>query len=298
MYQRKKKNFDNPPIKKSNKAHKKLGEKSNNNKMEEIIQTNNIDSKRKIVPNNKNIEDIKENAEKILVFNDDELNGLSYDEAKKFDHRTYCLYYISLLKTNHEIVFTFFYNSDYNSKIIKINLFIIGFTLFFAMNTLFFNDNTMHKIYEDRGTFDLLYQMPQIIYSSIISGIFKFLLTKFALTEELILNIKGNKNTEDLDKRVTSVKKNIKIYFIFYFIISTIILLFFWYYISMFCAIYMNTQTHLLKDTLISYAISFISPFFIYLIPGFFRIPASTNRNAQRKYLYNCSKFLQMILSL
>ena len=91
---------------------------------------------------------------------------------------------------------------------------------------------------------------------------------------------------------------NIKIYFIFYFIISTIILLFFWYYISMFCAIYMNTQTHLLKDTLISYAISFISPFFIYLIPGFFRIPASTNRKAQRKYLYNCSKFLQMILSL
>ena len=298
MYQRKKKKIDNPPIKKSKKAHKKLGEKSTNNKMKEIIQTNNIDSKRKIASNNKNIEDIIENTEKILVFNDDELNGLSYDEAKKFDYRTYCLYYISLLKTNHEIAFTFFYNSDYNSKIIKINLFIIGFTLFFALNTLFFDDNTMHKIYEDQGTFDLLYQMPQIIYSSIISGILKFLLTKFALTEELILNIKGNKNTEDLDKRVTSVKKNIKIYFIFYFINSTIILLFFWYYISMFCAIYMNTQTHLLKDTLISYAISFISPFFIYLIPGFFRIPALTNRKAQRKYLYNCSKFLQMILSL
>ena len=232
-----------------------------------------------------------------MVYNDDELNDLPYDEAKKYDHRTYCLYYVSLLKTNHEIIFTFFYNLDYNSKIIKIDLFIIGFALFFAMNALFFNDETMHKIYEEQGTFNLISQLPQMIYSSLISGFFKFLLTKLALSEGLILDFKSYRNTEGLDKMETSIKKKIKIKFVFYSIMSTIILLFFWYYISMFCAIYVNTQKHLIKDTFISYGISFITPFFIYLIPGFFRISALSKRKAQRKYLYNSSKFVQNILS-
>ena len=202
-----------------------------------------------------------------------------------------------IIKNKSEIVFTFFYSSDYNSKIIKIDLFIVGFALFFAMNALFFSDRTMHKIYEDKGSFNFIYQLPQIIYSSIISGIFKFLLTKLALSEELILNFKGDRNTIDIDKRIASLKKNLKIKFVFYFIISTIFLLFFWYYISMFCAIYKNTQIHLITDTIISYILSFISPIFIYLIPGFFRIAALANRKIQRKYLYNFSKFLQMILS-
>ena len=165
------------------------------------------------------------------------------------------------------------------------------------MNALFFNDKTMHKIYEDKGSFDLIYQLPQIIYSSIISGIFKFLLTKLALSEGLILNFKNSRNIIDIDKRVYSLKKNLIIKFVFYFILSNIILLFFWYYISMFCAIYKNTQIHLIKDTLISFLLSFISPIFIYLIPGFFRIHALANRNIHRKYLYNFSKFLQIILS-
>ena len=111
IYQRKNKNFVNPPIKKNNKANKKLERKSNINKIdniiEEIIQTDNIDSKRKITSNDKNKNEILEKEEKALVYNDDELNDLPYEEAKKYVHRTYCLYYVSLLKTNHEIVFTF-----------------------------------------------------------------------------------------------------------------------------------------------------------------------------------------------
>ena len=166
------------------------------------------------------------------------------------------------------------------------------------MNALFFSDKTMHKIYEDKGSFDFIYQLPQIIYSSIISGLFKFLLTKLALSQELILNFKGDKNTIDINKRISSLKKIIKIKFVFYFIISTILLLFFWYYISMFCAIYRSSQIHLIKDTIISFVLSFISPIFIYLIPGFFRITALTKSKINRKYLYNFSKFLQMIFSI
>ena len=69
----------------------------------------------------------------------------------------------------------------------------------------------------------------------------------------------------------------------------------------MFCAIYMNTQIHLIKDTLIIFGISLLYPFGIYLLPGIFRIPAlsdkrkGSKKNEERKYLYNLSKILQIL---
>ncbi len=170
------------------------------------------------------------------------------------------------------------------------------FILFFTTNAIFFNDDTMHQIYEDKGSFNLAYQLPNIIYSSLISYIFKFILDILALSEGLILKLKEDKTLKDLDNRVKSVKKNIKIKFAFYFIISTILLICFWYYVGIFCAVYVNTQIHLIKDTVISYLLSLVSPFFTMLIPGLFRIPALTNRKKNRSCLYNTSKILQMIL--
>ena len=64
-----------------------------------------------------------------MKYNDDELNNLQYKEALKKDKRGYWQYYISLLKTKHPLLFTFFTNNDYNSKIVKIDLFFLGFTI-------------------------------------------------------------------------------------------------------------------------------------------------------------------------
>ena len=74
---------------------------------------------------------------KIMKYNDEELNSLNYKAALAYDKRNYCQYYISLLKTKNNLIYSFCYNNDYNSRIIKIDLFFIGFTLFFTVNSLF-----------------------------------------------------------------------------------------------------------------------------------------------------------------
>ena len=101
-------------------------------------------------------------------------------------------------------------------------------------------------------------------------------------------------NKEDLDKKEINLYNKIKIKFLLYFILSSIFLLCFWYYLSMFCAIYINTQLYLIKDTLISYAFSLCYPFIIYLLPGLFRIPSLSKRNNKRICLYKFSKILQI----
>ena len=63
----------------------------------------------------------------------------------------------------------------------------------------------------------------------------------------------------------------------------------------MFGVIYKNTQYHLLKDTIISFVLSMIYPFGIYLLPGIFRIPSLSNTKTRRKCLYNFSKIIQFI---
>ena len=67
------------------------------------------------------------------------------------------------------------------------------------------------------------------------------------------------------------------------------------YYISIFCAIYNNTQLHLLKDTMISFFLSLLYPLFIYLLPGLFRIPSLSNPKDKKEYLYKFSKILQKL---
>ena len=144
--------------------------------------------------------------EQIIKLNDTELNELKYKEALKKDKRTYLQYYISLIKTKHLIAFSFSPLEDYNARFIKISLFIFSFSICLAVGALFFNDSTMHQIYEDSGSFNFIYQIPQILYSSLISGFLNAIIRVLALTEKNIINIK---NEKDINKDIINkVRKN------------------------------------------------------------------------------------------
>ena len=231
------------------------------------------------------------NVKGINKYIDEEINGLSYNMALQYDKRSYFDYYISLLRTKHNLIFALCNNIDYNSGIVKIDLFFVGLTIDYTVNALFYNDDTMHKIYESKGQFDLISQLPIIVYSYIITTILNTPLNYLALSNDVILNFKQIKSKNNITKRAKSLRRILAIKFFFYFFISFLFLLFFWYYVSMFCVIYRNTQIHLLKDTVMSLGLSLLAPFVIYLIPGIFRIPSLKSR--KRKCLYGCSKILQ-----
>ena len=254
------------------------------------IKINNI-----IIFENESKTNINEKVEKIMEYNDDEINTLSYDLALQNDRRTYCQYYASLLKTRHIIIFSFCHNNNYNAKAIQIDLFFIGFTIYYTVNALFYNDSTMHNIYVKKGSFDIEYKIPKIVYSSLISMLLNVMLKLLALSNDIIIEFKQKKESADIIRKGNELIKKLNIRFILYFIISFIFLLFFWYYISMFCAIYRNTQYQLLEDTLISFVLSFFYPFGIYLFPGLFRISALSKPNEKKEYLYKFSKILQML---
>jgi hypothetical protein len=149
----------------------------------------------------------------------------------------------------------------------------------------------MHKILEDGGEFNIIYQLPQIIYSAIISIIINNILTFLALSEENVLSIKHEKILRNVPRKVKDVKGALQIKFVYFFIISFVFFMGFWYYVSCFCAVYKNTQYHLIKDSLISYGTSLVTPLGICLFPGIFRIPGI---KGQKEFLYLLSKIIQL----
>ena len=250
----------------------------------------NIDPKRIINTNNE--------SEDILGFTESELNSLSYEEAIKYSKRTFCQYYFSMLKLNHSILFSFYRIKDYNSRIIKILLFFFFFASDLTVNALFFTEETMHQIYEDKGSFNFFYQIPQILYSSILSYLIGSIIKYLSTSEDDIFEIKEEKrnNTKDLGEKAKKLFKKLKIKLIFFFIISFIILVMFWYYITCFCGIYKNTQVHLIKDSLMSLLMSFIYPFCSLFFITILRILALEAPKKDKKYLYNFSQFIENFL--
>ena len=231
-----------------------------------------------------------------MEYTDDEINILPYKLALQYDTRTFSEYYISLLRAKHDILFSFFYNNDYNSKIIKIDLFFVGFSIYYTVNTLFYTDGTMHNIYITNGSFGIEYQITKCVYSFIISFALNKLLKLFALSNNSIIDFKQDKNKKNISERGAVLKYALKLKFISYFAFSFIFLLFFWYYLSMFGAVYTNTQFHLLKDTLVSYGLSLFEPFGLCLFPALFRIPALSEHKKKKEYLYKFSKFIQSFI--
>ena len=142
------------------------------------------------------------------------MNSLDYEKASEIDKRTFLQYYWSLIKKKQIILFTFLPINDFNLLYMKICLFIFSFSLSITVNGLFFTDETMHKIYKDKGIFNLLYQLPKIIYSTIISSIINNIIKNFGLSESDIIKLRKKKiNKNEIQKSIEETIKCLKIKF-------------------------------------------------------------------------------------
>ena len=215
-------------------------------------------------------------------YNDYEYNSLSYQEATKLDKRSFIGYYFSLIKVKQPIIFSFCPFKDYNSFIIKIDLFFLSFCIYSFINCLFFDESRIHKIYTDESVYNFNYLIPYITYSFIISHTIFTTIKYFSLSERNIGEIKDAKTMSELSDKEYQAKRCIKIKYTCFFCLSIIFLIFFWYYLSSFGAVYQNTQIYLIKNILISFSFSLLYPFIVNLFPSIFRLYSLKGYNKEK----------------
>ena len=227
---------------------------------------------------------------------DYELNWLLYEDAIKYDKRTSCDYYSSLLKYKQLFIFTFCSFNDYNSGIVKKFMLFLSFALHYTISALFFTDEIMHQIYEDKGKYNFGYQIPYILFSTIISiFILRLMLHILILTDKDVLQVKLQPKKDLAIKMKKEKLKCIIIKFSIFFVLNFILLVLFWYYLTCFNAIYKNTQIYLIENTFISFGFSLIYPFIINIIPTMIRTYALHSPKKNQRYFYKSSQIIQLI---
>ena len=114
-------------------------------------------------------------------------------------------------------MFAFCTPNDFNLYYIKISKFTLLIGTNLAMSVLFFFDESMHTIYINHGGFNLIQQIPQIIYSSLISSLLEYGISFLILSEREIYRIKNkkNKSKEEYMRETIKILKCIQIKFVF-----------------------------------------------------------------------------------
>ena len=236
---------------------------------------------------------IQQNIQNSIIYTDYEMNSFSYKEAINYDKRSLCKYYISLIRIKQLFIFSFCPMKDYNSRIVKIDLFFLAFCIYCFINCLFFDEKTIHKIYEDEGSYNFVYLGPYSTYSFIISQTLFTFVKYFSLSDKNISEIKMEKSLDlSYDIRYKA-EKCIKLKYTCFYILSILFLSFFWYYLSSFGAVYQNTQIYLIKNILISFAFSMLYPFVINLLPSILRIYSLNNKD--NECIYKLSRIIQLV---
>ena len=224
-----------------------------------------------------------------INLSDYELNELEYEEALKIDNRTFIQIYYATIKRENIILFTFFQCRDYNLLYIKIARFIFLLATDMAMNVFFFSDDSMHKLFLSYGKYDFIQQIPQIVYSTIITQIFEIFLCYLSMTDKYIYKIKGMKLTM---KEIMLLFKCINIKLMIFFAFNLLMFSFYWYSVASFCAVYGNSQTVFIKDSFTSFSIGIAYSFVIYLIPSALRRWTIKSKNMRLKFLYKLSELI------
>ena len=213
--------------------------------------------------------------------------------ALKIDQNSYWDYYFSLIRSKHLIVLTFYTNNDYNSRILKISLFLLMFAIHYFVNAWFLNDSIINKIYKHPKKYAISISLPIIIYSVIISYVAGHVLKMLTFTENSIIEITNQRTLQQSSNLKEKILKQINIKIIIFYSINFILLVFIWYYLSCFGVAFRNTQYILFWNTLISMVISLIFPFIYFLVPGILRIQSLKSNNEN---LYKISQLFQLLL--
>ena len=236
------------------------------------------------------------------------LDNYNFEEAIKYETRDFWRIYFIILLSKENILNTFFFKTPFESKPIRISIFIFSYSCDFALNALFYFNEKISDKYHYEGDSLYLFMLVNNITISIFSNVVSYLLVKslnqltnskdaiellFREEEQKMRKNKDYKVDKDRKKFIFSnllkVFKIMKIKIICYIIIEIVIMLFFVYFITAFCEVYRDTQISLLYDSFISFLLSIPIELLISFIIAIMYL---TSIKLKLKCLYNLVLFL------
>ena len=208
------------------------------------------------------------------------LDNYDYEEAIKYDNRTFWrIFYISVL-AKENIINIIFFKTPLDIQPLRFCLFIFCYSSDLAFNTIFFTKQNISDKYHYEGDnlffFTMVNNLLQIVLSSVVGlilvNVFQHMIDSRGLYENIFKEeenkMRKNKNYKvsqetkaHIFEKIKKISSRLKIKVVFFIIIEFIIMLFFYYFVTAFCEVYKKTQNSWLYDFFSGFIISFAAEF-------------------------------------
>mgnify|MGYP006873017867 CR=1 FL=1 len=263
---------------------------------------------------------VKKNRYSLIIINADNtgnhhplksnyiLNNYDYEEAVKYDKRSFLRVFFIYLISKDNILNLIFFNPPLELKPLRLCIFIFSYSCDFALNALFYlSDNISEKYHytgASRELFALINNLTISLVSTIVSYILLYFFQSLTQSSDKIEDIfKDQENLLKADKKykvneitkrkieddLMKIIKCLKIKIICFIIFEFLFMLFFFYYVTAFCQVYQSTQISWLLDCISSYFISLLISLLLSLICSFLY---KVSIKYQRKILYKIVLFI------
>ena len=231
------------------------------------------------------------------------LDNYNYEEAIKYEKRSYPRIFFIFLMNTEKILNTFVYKQPLELKPLRICMFLFNISSDIALNAFFYLSDNISEKYHYKGSNHFLFSLTNNIAISVASASIGFILIfffqnlvqstnkikKLFKNEEALMKQnkeykvdEGKKN--EIKKKIKDILKCLKIKIIIFFVIEFILMLFFLYYSTVFCQVYKSTQISWIYDIIISFLFSFLVSLVVSLVFSFIYYIAYKKRI---KVLYN-----------
>ena len=207
-----------------------------------------------------------------------DLDDMEYDDAIKYDKRSFCLFYWERLKEKQMIINTFCNNEYLKPITVKLLLLLLNIDLYFIVNGLFYNEeyisNLFHSTEEETFFSFLKRSVERIVYATIVGVIIEAIIGFIFIEEKKIkkMFIREKENFMKLKYEMFKVIKSIKIRFIIFVILCFIIAILSFYYVNCFNNVYPGVKNEWIKSSIVIIVIMQLLPIVLAFIEAILRV--------------------------
>ena len=203
-------------------------------------------------------------------------DDMEFDDALKYDSRTFWEYFYEKFKENQIIMNTFFNPDNLKPLTIKIMLLLLNIDLYFVVNGFFYSENYISELFhsdkEEKFFSYFTRSISRFFYTTIVGVIISTIMDCIFVEEKKVkrLFIREKENHKQLKHEISLIIRSIKINYIIFLVICYIISIFSWYYVSCFNNVYPKVKIEWIKSSItimiIMQILSFLAGFLVALI--------------------------------
>ena len=188
-----------------------------------------------------------------------DVEDMEFEDALKFDTRSFCEYFYDRFKEQQIIMDTFFNGESLKPMTIKIIILLLNIILYFVINGLFYSEDYVSDLFnsdvkkEDEGFFDFFPRsLSRFFYTTMVGVVIGIIVDFVVFDEKKVkrLFLREKKNTLQIRYEVSVMTKDIKRNYLILIIICFVIDLISLYYVNCFNNVYPNLCGEWIKSSI------------------------------------------------